>query len=312
MNTGSPHEGSEASPELDLAPGDVLSYSAGSTQHGPLGFRKLRQRPGLFGAAVKRWPELGEAVGGRTLMFINAYPAAVGAMSSGITVDTYLSPRVMSRALQLGALAKQPVALCAQPLFLADALLAHVRAERALPDTLVVLVGGYVMPGSLERMLVSMLSGRVQRTLFLQGYGAAEVDAGCMMARERDDAGRLVYYPRDDVEPELEDGALLLTLRGPEGEPLVERFRTGEHAERLPDGGWALWNHERLHPIVLAELESWTNADWQRRTGYVRREGETVWIQLRQGEQPTSERELDHWDFGRSYGFSWLDKPYWR
>ncbi|MCX4246786.1 hypothetical protein [Paraliomyxa miuraensis] len=295
-----------------LEPGDVLSYSAGSTQMGPLGYRKVRQRPGLLGAAVARWPELGELVAARPPMIINAYPASIGAVSSGIAVDTYLSPRVMSRALQLAKLANHPAALCAQPLFLADALLQHVRADRALPDPLLLMVGGYVMPRSLERMLLGLLAERVERVVVLQGYGAAEVDAGCMMARDRDDAGRLVYYPRPDVVPQLDGDRLLLTLRGPDGEPVIERFAPGERAQARPDGGWVLWNDERLHPIVREELESWSEHDWQRRTGYVRREGETVWIQLRRDEQPQHEREIDHWDFGRAHGFSWLDKPYWR
>jgi len=79
-------------------------------------------------------------------MFINAYPASIGMSTAGISVDTYLSPRVMSRALQLAAVgphAGDPLRAAA---VLADALLAHVRTERALPDTLLLLVGGYPMP----------------------------------------------------------------------------------------------------------------------------------------------------------------------
>lgn len=310
MGSADPPSGVGAS--LGLAPGDVLSYSAGSTQHGPLGYRTLRPRPGLLAAAMARWPELGDAIGARVPLFINAYPAAVGVVSSGISVDTYLSPRVTSRALQLGALGGHPAILCAQPLLLAEVLLRHLGAERPLPDTLLLVVGGYVMPRSLERMLRVRLGGRVGRALVVQGYGVAEVDAGCMMARERDEQGRLVYYPRADVEPELDGDRLLLTLRGPEGEAAVERFATGERAQARPDGGWVLWNDERLHPIVGQALESWSDDDWRRRTGYVRREGEVVWIQLREGEAPEHEHELDHWEFGRRHGFSWLDKPYWR
>ncbi|MCA9710438.1 MAG: hypothetical protein KDK70_31650, partial [Myxococcales bacterium] len=93
--------GDEAEVGVSLEPGDVLAYSAGSTQCGPLGFRKLQPRPGLLGAAARRWPELAEALGGRTLVFINGYPASVGAIGAGVTIDTYLSPRVLSRALQL-------------------------------------------------------------------------------------------------------------------------------------------------------------------------------------------------------------------
>jgi hypothetical protein len=296
---------------VSLNPGDVLSYSAGSTQTGPEGFRKLRNRSGLLEASMRRWPELGEAIAGRTVMFINAYPAAVGVSCTGITVDTYLSPRVMTRALQLGALAGKPVIVCAQPLFLADVLLAHTAAGHPLPDTLLFLVGGYSMPRSLERMLAGLLSPRVRTWHFLQGYGVAEVDAGCMVGRERDEQGRLIYHPRDDVEPEFHGEELLLTLRGPEGELLVERWRTGDCAERV-GGGYAIWNHQRLHPTIHAALEAWTDADWRRRTGYVRREGGAIAIQLRQGQAARDELELDYWDFGRRHGASWLDKPYWR
>ena len=141
-----PCNSAAAAPQIDLRAGDVISYSAGSTQGGLLNYRKLRPRPGLFGAAVARWPELGEGLDGRTPMLINAYPAALGAMNAGITVDTYVSPRIVSRALELSARAQNPAVLCAQPLFMADALLKHVVAERPLPDTVLLFMGGYVTP----------------------------------------------------------------------------------------------------------------------------------------------------------------------
>jgi hypothetical protein len=294
-----------------LAPGDVLSYSAGSSQTGPEGFWKLRARPGILPAALQRWPELAEPFGRGPILFINAYPASIGMISTGISVDTYLSPRVMSRALQLAAAADQPAVLCGQSLFLADALLAHVRAGRALPNTLLLLVGGYHTPRSLERMLLAMLGPRVRHLAIVHGYGVAEIDAGCMMGRERDAAGRLVFFPREDIEVELDGEELLLSLWGAGSEIVVDRWRTGDRA--APSGaGWTLWNHRRLHPSIEAALDSWTDADWERRTGYVRREGETLWIQLRQGQTPAHDRELDHWEFGRAHGFSWLDKPCWR
>lgn len=300
-----------AADAFDLAPGDVLSYSAGSTQTGPEGFRKLRARPGLLQAALARWPDLAAPLTGRTPLVINAYPAAVGATSAGITVDTYLSPRVLSRALQLAAAADRPAILLGQSLFLADALLAHVRADRPLPDALLLMVGGYTTPRSLEQMLRGLLAPRVRHAEILQGYGVAEVDAGCLMARARDAAGRLVFVPRPDVDVELLGEELLLSLRGPGGERVVDRWRTGDSA--APSGeGFAVWNDRRLHPAVASALEAWSDADWRRRTGYVRRDGDALWIQLRQGEAPAHAGEIDHWDFGRAHGFSWLDKPSWR
>ncbi len=124
-----------------LIPGDMLSYSAGSTQTGPSGFRRLRppaasregkpSRGRMLDTAVGRWPELVEILGDGTILFINAYPASVGTFDFGITVDTYLSPRVLTRALQLGRVGGHSTILLGQPLFIADALLCHVAARRS-------------------------------------------------------------------------------------------------------------------------------------------------------------------------------------
>lgn len=296
---------------FDLAAGDILSYSAGSTQIGPDGFRKVVPRPGMLAAALERWPDLGAPLAERAPIYINAYPASTGIVRMAVTVDTYLSPRVLSRALQLAAVTDRPVILAGQSLFLADALLGHVAAGLALPRAVLLGVGGYETPRALEEMIVGLLAPQVPRLAILHGYGAAEVDAGCMVARERDASGRLVYFPRRDVTPELDGEALLLTLRDGDGRVGVERFQTGDCAARSGDG-WVLWNHRRLHPVVAAAFATWTAEDWRRRTGYVRRVDDTVWIQLRQGQAPAHAHELDHWEFGRRYGFSWLDKPYWR
>lgn len=295
----------------DLQGGDVLSYSAGSTQTGPDGYRKLRPRTSLLEITGRRWPDLVEALGERPVLFINAYPAMGGPLANGIFVDTYLSPRVLSRALQLGKAAGHPVILLGQPLFLADALLRHVAAERALPETLMIWAGGYVMHRSLEQTLVELLSPHLRRLIVLQYFGAAEVDAGCLMARERNAQGELVYYPREDVEPAVDGEDLLLTLRSATGETVVDRFRTGDLARPCGDG-WVVWNPQRLHPKVNEALESWSREDWTRRTGYVQREGEEILVQLRQGESPREETEIEHFEFARRFGFSWLDKPYWR
>ncbi|MCA9685271.1 MAG: hypothetical protein KC457_24035 [Myxococcales bacterium] len=296
---------------FDLAPGDVISYSAGSTQTGPEGFRKLRSRPGLFQAALARWPDLAQALAGRPPLVINAYPASIGIAGAGISVDTYLSPRVLSRALQLAAAAELPAVLCGQPLFVADALLAHLAADRPLPRTMLIMVGGYPLPATLEAMLTELLAPRLDTLHFLQGYGVAEVDAGCMMGRERDGDGQLIYYARPDVDVELDGEQVLLSLRDGEGKRVVDRWATGDSGRRSGEG-WVLWNPRRCHPVVDAAFASWSADDWTRRTGYLHRDGETLWLQLRQGRSPRTPQELDHWDFGRIHGFSWLDKPVWK
>ncbi|MEM7483509.1 MAG: hypothetical protein AAF481_20305 [Acidobacteriota bacterium] len=297
---------------FDLQPGDVLSYSAGSTQTGPEGFRKVQpDKIGMLGAAGERWPELGEAFADGTVLFINAYPATLGRFTAGISVDTYLSPRVLTRALKLGREAGHPVIMVAQPLFVVDALLRHLAAGHALPQTLMLQVGGYVFPRSLETMLQELLEPHVEQLFIVQYFGAAEVDAGVLMARERNADGELIYYPRPDVEPEVDGEDLLLSLRAPNGALLADRFRTGDLARPCGDG-WVIRNPRRLHPDVHRAMESWSAADWRRRTGYLRRDDNRIRIQLRQGEEPANDDELEHFEFARRFGFSWLEKPYWR
>ncbi len=306
----------------NLVPGDVLSYSAGSTQTGPDGFRKLRPATGsprkpsrgrMLDVAASRWPELLEFLGDDSILFINAYPASVGTFDFGITVDTYLSPRVLTRALQLGRVAGHPTILLGQPLFVADALLRHVAAGHSLPETLMIWVGGYTMPRALERMLETSIAPHVDELLIIQYFGAAEVDAGCLVARDRNADGELIYLPRDDVRVEVDGERLLLTLLAPDGTPIIERFATGDLARSCRDG-WTIRNPKRLHPRVEAALESWSESDWRRRTGYVRRDGDTIWIQLREGESPRIDEptELGFFEFASRFSFSWLDKPTWR
>ena len=311
-----------ASQIASLAPGDVLSYSAGSTQTGPDGFRKLRpatsspskpSRGRMLDIAVSRWPELLEFLGDGSILFINAYPASVGNFDFGITVDTYLSPRVLTRALQLGRAGGNSTILLGQPLFIADALLRHVAAGHSLPKDLMIWVGGYTMPQALERMLEASIAPHVDQLLIIQYFGAAEVDAGCLVARERNADGELIYLPRDDVRVEADGERLLLTLLGPDGTPIIERFPTGDLARPCRDG-WVLRNPKRLHPAVEAALESWSVSDWRRRTGYLRRDGDTIWIQLREGESPRDDEptELEFFEYASRFSFSWLDKPTWR
>lgn len=311
----------------ELAPGDVLSYSAGSTQTGPYGFRKVRPRGNLLSAVAERWPDVLTAIGRRTPMLINGYPAAVGNLAGAINVDTYLSARVMSRALTLAHVQNHPAILVGQPLFVAHALIEHLAAERPLPDTLLVWVGGYALPQSLERALTMLVRPYVDSFIILQFFGTAEVDAGCFMGRERDTDGALVYHARTDIHPALDGDELLLSLRDSDGHLVIDRFRTGDRARQVGDG-WVIWNHRRLHPDVHRELASWTLDDWMRRTGYVQRveapaaaqaanqTSAGIWLQLRAGQRPGQRPgradELEHFEFARRFGFAWLEKPRWR
>jgi hypothetical protein len=273
----------------------------------------LSRRSGALKDVLERkWPRLFDGFGNRLPLVINAYPASLGRWDFGVSVDTYLSPSVGGRALELAHLEGMPVLLLGQPLFLAELLHHHLSsAEAGLPDTLLIGSGGYVAPQSLERALRGLCARRVDRFEMFHGYGVAEVDAACLLAVERNGLGQLVYEPRSDqVSVELGDeNELLLSLRDNDGNWIAERFATGDRGRKV-DGGYVIWNDERLDPNVSRLLEGWTPADWQRRTGYLAY-GSTVRLQTRQGVEPASEEECEFFDFARRYGQSWLVKPDW-
>lgn len=295
-------------------PGDVLSFSSGFQQRGPQGFRVTRpeRSGGLLGVISQRWPRLLEPFAGKMPMIINGYPANIGRFDFGVLVDSYLSGSVVSRSLMLAALEGLPVMFLGQPLFVADALIRHVGRGLSLPEHILLGVGGYVMPASLERALQELIGAQIKTLNVLQGYGVAEVDAGVLVAADRNAKGELVYYRRDEnVWVEIQDERLYLWLRdGVTGEWIIQRWETGDYAR--PEGeGFVLWNAEsRMSPAVLKLLESWTPTDWQRRTGFVNL-GTANRFQLRRNVTKQQPQELEHWDYAKQFGFSWLWKPNW-
>ncbi|MEZ4232972.1 MAG: hypothetical protein R3B89_27580 [Polyangiaceae bacterium] len=298
-----------------LKAGDVLSYSSGSHDRGPYGFRTLRPGGNLMALFQSRWPHLVQGFEGKLPMIINAYPACVGTFDFGVTVDTYLSHSTGSRALHFSHLEKMPVMLIGQPLFMADLLFRHLAKTPMLPETLLFACGGYVMPRSLETALRQLVAPYCADFNVIHGYGVAEVDAGCLFASERSEHGHLVYEPRSaDVEVALDGTDLALSMRRPDGAYVIERFPTGDSGmlAQSVNGtpGYVIWNNERLHPNVLKILESWSYEDWERRTGYLYY-GREIRFQLRKGFEPKVGLEAEFHDYEKKYGHYWLFKPVW-
>jgi len=291
---------------MTLHPGDVISYSAGSTRGGPDGFRVVRSDAGPFAGAgpiMKPWLD---QCAGRVPMLVQAYPATLGGFAHGVMVDTYLSPRVASRAFQLAARESMPVMLASQPLLAAHMLVMHARQDVPWPRDLLLVTGGYPLPKSLEGMLLAMSEQRGCRMVVIQAYGMAEVDAGCLLAVRRDGSGRPVFRPRgDDVRVALVEGRLQLALPG------GTWHDTGDRAESAGTDEFIIHpNPARAHPETLAELESWDDAAWWRRTGYVARRPEWRY-QLRPGSAPEAERETPFHAYAAGHDMSWLVKPDW-
>lgn len=295
----------------ELHPGDVLSFSAGTTDTDPRRFRVLRRKGDLLGSAADRWPWIFEPLRGRLPLLINAYPAPVR-FDSGVLIDTYLSVRSARRALTLAALDDMAVLLCGQPLLLGEILLRHREQGGPWPARMVLFTGGYPMPRSLEEALRSWAQTEIPPPI-LHLYGAAEVDAGCLAAAERNAEGELIYHPRGPeigltLDPE---GQLLLSLRDGDPRCAVHDFPTGDRARREGDG-WILSNPRRYASSTLRTLETWSEERWTRRTGYSLQEPDgTLRWQLRDNATPERPDELEFHEFARRSGLTWLSKPRW-
>ena len=296
---------------VSFKPGDVLSYSSGRQDHGPYGFRVVRKGAGILGVLQEHWPHVLAPLRGRTPLVLNAYPATLGNLDFGVLVDCYLSQGTASRAIQLTVEERMPLMILGQSCFVADLLFRHVLNGGTLPSTIILGVGGHVTPKSLDRAMRALVAPLTESFSIVQGYGVAEVDSSCLVAVDRNEAGQLVYYPRDDVSVLLDGEKLLLQVLDASGEPTrPQPFDGGDSAKMLDKGGYLIWNDERLHPHVLRILESWTDHDWSRRTGYLYF-GREVRFQLRKGYAPDLALECEFHDYAKRYGQSWLFKPEW-
>lgn len=294
-----------------LNAGDILSYSAGSTQTGPEGYRKQSVASAIFSETKKRWPSIIRKLGNEPPIIINAYPAFMGMVPEGITVDTYLSPRVFSRALQLAAIQDKPAIVIGQPLFVAQLLFDHLNACYPLPKCLHLWMGGYPLPNSLREALVETFEPQVDIFQIIEYYGVAEITAGALMSKDRDIFDRPIFHARKDVEVHLQEDRLSIALKDENGNLKTEFQQTGDHAQ--PAGrGYLIWNHDRFSPTILDQLECWTREDWKRCTGYIVKDGNDIWIQTREGQTPKGSCELNFHDFASQFGFNWSKKPNWK
>ncbi len=293
-------------------PGEVISFSAGTGQVSPDGYRVLRERSNVLAACAERWPHVLAVLAGRLPFLINAYPAPTGPFPFGLALHTYLSVRTAVRGLQLAVREDLAPIVVGQPLLLAEILIRYDEGGFPWPPNMLLATGGYPTPMSLEQLLRRLASSHGTNLEVLHLYGVAEVDAGCLLAVERTPAGELIYYPRGpDVGLEIAGEELLLSIRDDVPDRGVDRFRTGDLA-RCEGDGFVIWNPQRLSPEVAALLESWTEIDWRRRTGYLLRkeDGRSI-CQLRASVEPVDATEREYHEFARLAGVSWLVKPRW-
>lgn len=296
----------------DIQSGDILTYSAGSFSSDPDGFRIIGAESNFsLKDIAERWPKLVEALNGKPPLVINAYPAAIGNFEFGILVDSYLSSKIVFRSFQLACQRHLPVVLISQPLIAADLLAGYYATDSPKPSVLILVLGGYITPQSLEAFLLDLCQQPLSSVFILHAYGAAEIGAGGLIGMERNSTGDVLYFPRDaDIKIEIENDRMFLTSTHRNKDTETVKFPTGDYA--FFDGdSYIIRNDEtRLCRNKFNFLESWGINEWRRFTGCIEYRGK--WhIQLREGEDSTNPEELNFYDFGKQFGFSWLNKPKW-
>ncbi len=289
-----------------IARGSILSYSAGSGASDPAKFRIVQNRIHL-GNAGELFPNL-QVREETTPLFINAYPASFGSFDEGIFVDTYLRRSHFSRALELAGMRRSTAILMAQPLvawsFLRFALKKGLSNK---PKALIVAIGGYWCPLSLECALRKVASQLADRIEVIHAYGTAELDYGCLMGCSRDAFGRVLYkLAVDERFCRRIEGKLQFVT---ECQELID---TGDEIEIIGKDEFVVQaGKERLCPEVASLLESWTLKEWDRYTGYLRMTSRYCWKQVHKDVVEKNE-DLAFYEFCHRFGMDYSCKPDWK
>jgi hypothetical protein len=269
----------------ELKAGDVLSYSAGTKQTGPDGYRVIQTGRGVLARTLMvREPQLIMHYQGCPIR-INAYPAPAGDFPFGITVDTYMSKNTALRALKLAAREGKGIILSGQPLFLAHILMDCDVNLRSL----LIISGGYPMPKSLETFIRSRQIAPVIDFLYL--FGVAELDAGMLYATQWTSDNALKYRLRgEDVGFKEVDGTIRIQLNA------TGQVTDGSDQIQLIDSESCEVFPKRVAPGVRNTLESWGTEEWHQFSGYIISNGRNREWHRRGSPEPS---------------MMWLSKPDW-
>jgi hypothetical protein len=290
-----------------LRAGEVISFSAGNNAGDPRKFRRVYGGEDRLANVLRHFPKLASVLQAGPVI-INCYPATLGAFPSAAVCDTYLRQSTFSRALELCSLEEQPAILLGQPLAVADLLFHHISSHGTMPQNAIICVGGYYCPASLETFLQRTLEAAGCHGLFFHAYGTAEVDFAVFVG-ERNSPRRRICYTHVAPHVVYRMNETELELRRIDDDVF---HGTGDHAVCNDDGRLSIRAGRRLDPQIAELLESWTNEDWRRKTGYLFRCSDNGFhFQLRKGVTQRSAAEVKFGVFQDEAVGSFLDKPDW-
>lgn len=290
---------------IEVLPGAVLSYSAGRRGLNPYTFRIVRPAANKLQCALRFFPEIGSFLGDKPPLMVNCYPAVFGMFDGTVSVDTYVRPETFSRALLLACDQSRSVIMLAQPLVAMEFILLHERMNLSFPRNIVICVGGYVCPASLQSAMEQVTSRQGSAAAVMHAYGVAEIDAACLLGMKRSQDGGVIFHrASDEIVPVVKDGKLKLKCHDDPGSVL---FDTSDEATEV-DGGIVIGPRNQK---VASELETWSTALWERRTGHIGFVHGRMELQLRSHvTRPLKNERMFH-RFAERHAFSWLNKPAW-
>lgn len=242
-------------------------------------------------------------------LLLHAYPATITPPSQVTFVDSYGRWQNFASGLSLAAESRAPCIVSAMPLTAAHLLLKATQAGARLPAKVLLLLGGYYCPPTLESFLTHLLQEQGVETEVLHLYGVGEIDSG-LLAGQRTPQSNEVFYRLIDPRWNclVRKGYLAFQDRD---QP--ERVIMTDDPAQASDGGVRLiFPSDRLDAATYWLLQCWTAKEWSRRTGFVHWEGQVPRLQCRAEVRPDPARnECEHHEFCRRFDQSWLDKPRW-
>lgn len=299
--------------------GCAISFSAGTLSPNPSKWRVVSSngsRKSLY--LLKRFPDLDPFLAGLPVL-INAYPAMFNPPAKVVFIDSYGRWQTICAALHLAASHSLSCIITSMPLTVAELLLRVIQEKTPPPSRILLLLGGYYCPNSLECFLVDLLRRAGVDVSVLHLYGIGEIESGLLGGRRGKGSSEIAFKSIDpDWHPVLSGRFLAF-------QNLTEPNRietTDDPCEISGDAVHLSFPNHRLSKATHELFESWSENNWIRRTGYVHSDGSKFILQCRpniiprKGEAGCANdlrmtEECQCFEFCHRFGQSRFDKPQW-
>lgn len=283
-----------------------IAFSAGSDEIDISKATIVSPENVLHISLLKIFPELQILLKGKPPVLANFYPSYFGSVVFALNVECTMRFVNAIKAFELAQVRGSPFILCGQPLAVAQ--FAHMVKQRAAKLSVVVLMlGGYACPFSLERYMISALSS-CEAIHIIHAYGSIET-AFAVMAGKRSDEGEVIFHiARPDWTVVQACGRLALRNLATGSVVTID-----DHIQLAGDGFAITPAVERLGESERDYLNSRDESWWDRHTGHISRSVTSgdFHSQLRIGLLPADKLEHQFGEFIDLFGMDWADKPRW-